>query len=182
MKKTLLGGVVGGLIIFIWQAISHMAFNLHEPSQKYSPGQDSVLIALKTHIKNPGGYILPRMKDELSMDQMESFTQSIQGKPWAIIRYYDAYEVDMLSNMLRGAVVNILLAILLIWIIKHLKNPTRGLIIRLSIVVGFMAFANVAYTEHIWYPVFDLRAQLIDAVVGWALCGIWLGWLFKRKI
>jgi hypothetical protein len=182
MKKTIIGGLIGGIIIFIWQALSHMAFNLHEPNQQYSVGQDSVLASLKTHIKDPGGYIIPRMKDELSMDQMESYTKSIQGKPWAIIRYYEANEVDMESKMLPGETVNILLAILLIWIIQHLKNPTRGLIIKLSLVVGFIAFANVSYTEHIWYPVFDLRAQLIDAVVGWGLCGIWLGWLFKRKI
>ncbi|MEK6546707.1 MAG: hypothetical protein AABZ56_00170 [Bacteroidota bacterium] len=174
MKKNLLGALVGGLIIFIWQALSHMAFNLHEPNQKFSAGQDSVLIAIKTHLKEPGGYILPRMQNELSMEEMESFTKSIQGKPWAMVRFYKSYDIDMTSNMLRGLAVNILLAFLLIWIINRLKVPSSKTIFTLSIVVGFIAFSNISYTEHIWYPVFDLRAQLIDAIVGWGLCGFWL--------
>ncbi len=174
MKKNLLGALVGGLIIFIWQALSHMAFNLHEPNQKFSAGQDSVLTAIKTHLKEPGGYILPRMQNELSMEEMESFTKSIQGKPWAMVRFYKSYDIDMTSNMLRGLAVNILLAFLLIWIINRLKVPSSKTIFTLSIVVGFIAFSNISYTEHIWYPVFDLRAQLIDAIVGWGLCGFWL--------
>ncbi len=182
MKKNLLGALVGGLILFVWQALSHMAFNLHEPNQKYSTGQDSVLAAIKTHIKEPGGYIIPRMKDELSMEQMEAFTKSIEGKPWAMVRYYQTREIDMGSNMARGLIVNILLAILLIWVIQNLKNPTKGLILRVSLVVGFIAFTNISYTEHIWYPVFDLRAQLMDAFVGWGLTGLWLGyWMTKRN-
>ena len=182
MKKTLIGGIVGGIIIFIWQALSQMAFNLHEPSQKYSAGQDSVLIALSKHLKEPGGYMLPRMKEMLSMEEMDKFTQSIQGKPWAIVRYYPSNNTNMGSNMIRSLVVDILLVILLIWIINQLRVPSKGLIIRLSLVVGFIAFTNVAYTEHIWYPVFDIRASLIDALVSWGLCGIWLGyWMTKRS-
>lgn len=116
------------------------------------------------------------------MEEMEKFTKSIQGKPWAIVRYYPSNDTNMSSNMIRGLIVNILLAMLLIWIIQQLKVPTKGLIFRLSLVVGFIAFTNVAYTEHIWYPVFDIRASLIDALASWGLCGLWLGyWMTKRS-
>lgn len=181
MKKTLIGGFVGGLIIFFWQAFSQMAFNLHEPAQKYSSNQDSVLIALSKHLKEPGGYMLPRMKEMLSMEEMDKFNQSIQGKPWAIVRYYPSYQVGMGSNMLRNLIVDIFLVVLLIWIISNLKSPSKGLIIRLSLVMGFFAFTNVVYTEHIWYPLYDIRASLIDALVSWGLCGTWLGYWMTRK-
>ena len=43
MKKQIIGALVGGLLIFFWQTLSHVAFNLHEPVQRYTANQDSVL-------------------------------------------------------------------------------------------------------------------------------------------
>ena len=79
--------------------------------------------------------------------------------------------------------VTVLMAFfLVVWIISKLKIPRKSTIVGISIVIGFIAFCNTSYTEHIWYPVFDLRAQLIDAVVAWGLCGLWLSRYFGQKI
>jgi hypothetical protein len=43
MKKVIIGSLVGGLIIFMWQTMSHVAFNLHEPVQQYTAKQDTIL-------------------------------------------------------------------------------------------------------------------------------------------
>jgi hypothetical protein len=51
----------------------------------------------------------------------------------------------------------------------------------MAICIGLISFSNTVYTEHVWYPVFDVRAQLVDAVLGWAIVGIWLGYWINRR-
>jgi hypothetical protein len=87
----------------------------------------------------------------------------------------------MTMNMIRGFAVDILIVFILVWIISKLKIPRRSTIVGVSVAIGFMAFCSTSYTEHIWYPVYDLRAQLIDAVVAWGLCGFWLSRYFGQK-
>jgi hypothetical protein len=181
MKKVIIGSLVGGLIIFIWQTLSHVALNLHEPVQKHTAKQDSILTYLNKIELEPGGYMLPRMSSNQSMEELEGFTKSITGKPWARVFYYSSYKTDMTMNMIRGFVVDVFMVFLLVWIISKLKIPRKSTIVSISIVIGLIAFCNITYTEHIWYPVFDLRAQLIDAVVAWGLCGLWLSRYFGQK-
>ena len=182
MKRSMIGALLGGLILFLWQTLSQVAFNLHESTQQYTPAQDSVLIDLAKRLEKPGGYMLPRMAPGQPMEAMESFTKNATGKPWAAIRYYGAYEMNWGMSLARSLTLNIFVVFLLIWIINRLKAPSKQTILSLSIVVGFIAFSNISYTEHIWYPVFDIRASLIDALASWGLCGIWLGyWMTKRS-
>jgi hypothetical protein len=181
MKKVIIGSLVGGLLIFIWQTLSHVAFNLHEPVQQYTAKQDSILTYLNKQELAPGGYILPRMSHNQSMEELEGFTKSIAGKPWARVIFYPSYKTDMTMNMVRGFVLDIFMVFLLVWIISKLKIPRRSTIVGVSVVIGLIAFCNTSYTEHIWYPVYDLRAQLIDSVVAWGLCGFWLSRYFGQK-
>ncbi len=43
MKKILIGGLVGGILLFVWQTISWTVANLHEKGQRYTASQDSIL-------------------------------------------------------------------------------------------------------------------------------------------
>lgn len=182
MKKTIIGALVGGLIIFFWQAASHVAFNLHEPSQMYTASQDTVLNVLTKHLKNEGGYILPRMENEQDMAQAEEFAKKATGKPWARIQYYTDYQISMQDNMIRGLVIDIFLVLLVIYLIKQFKTAKMRDILGLCLVLAILVFTNSPYTQHIWYPVFDLRAELIDLLVSWGLCGLWLGWYLPRRV
>jgi hypothetical protein len=181
MKKQIIGALVGGLLIFFWQTLSHVAFNLHEPVQRYTSNQDSVLTYLSSHIKEPGGYMLPRMSNNQSMEELEGFTKAMAGKPWARVILYENYDTDMLDNMIRGLIVDIFIVFLFIWIVGKLRMPTKRTIMYLALSIGLISFSNTVYTEHVWYPVFDLRAQLFDALVGWSIVGMWLGYWINRR-
>jgi predicted cobalt transporter CbtA len=43
MKKLIIGGLVGGILLFLWQTLSWTVLNLHAKEYQQAPAQDSVL-------------------------------------------------------------------------------------------------------------------------------------------
>jgi TM2 domain-containing membrane protein YozV len=72
MKKTIIGAIVGGIIIFLWQFLSWGVLNLHEAQQKYTPKQDSILAYLGTQFTEDGAYLMPTFAPGTSRDEMGS--------------------------------------------------------------------------------------------------------------
>ena len=71
MKKTIIGAIVGGLIIFAWQFLSWGALNLHQSQQQYTPKQDSILSYLGTQFSEDGAFMLPTFAPGSSNEEME---------------------------------------------------------------------------------------------------------------
>ncbi|MBH2003935.1 MAG: hypothetical protein I8H66_04525 [Sphingobacteriia bacterium] len=181
MKKTIIGSIVGALILFMWQFLSWTTLDLHRPMQEYTPKQDSILAFLSANLDKEGGYYMPGVPKGTSFEEMEKLTAASVGKPWVSIQYHHALEYNMGLSMTRGFLVDVLLVWMLIWILgKFAKNDFTTSFFA-SLILGIFAYLSSNYTLHIWYPLFDIRAYLIDAVVAWGLTGIWLGWWLNRK-
>lgn len=181
MKKSIIGALVGAVIIFLWQFLSWGVTELHRPGNEYTPKQDSILSYLNTQFSDDGQYMLPGMPRGLSMEEQKKLSAAAAGKPWAQVSYHKAMNIDMGGNMARGFIVNIIMVWLACWIFAKLNSPSFSTIVFASLFIGLIAFINVAYTYHIWYQTKDIRAYLVDAVVSWGLTGTWLGWWLRRK-
>jgi hypothetical protein len=181
MKKILIGGIVGGILLFAWQTVSWTVANLHEKGQQYTEKQDSILSYFNSIGLAEGGYMIPREKAGASMEDMEKVMADMKGKPWAKITYYSAYNVNMGMNMARGVLSNIIIACLLCWLFAKIGSGSFSTYLIGSIIIGIICFTNGPYTGHIWYPLFDINAHLIDALASWGLVGLWLGWWMSRK-
>ncbi len=181
MKKIIIGAIVGGILIFAWQTASWVALQLHDKGLAYTDKQDQVLKSLSTEGLTPGSYMLPRPAPGTPMDQHEAFMKNYEGKPWAKISYYPEWKVSMAANIIRGLTANIFMVFLLCWILSKFIPTSFRNYFTATIFTGIIAFINQPYTGHIWYPLHDLTAFLIDTIVAWGLCGIWLGWWFSRK-
>ena len=180
MKKSLIGAIVGGIIIFIWQFLSWTILNLHQPAQRYTEKQDAILPVLNSNLEE-GGYFLPTIPENSSMEEHQKAMKEAVGKPWATIQYHKSMEDKMVMNMVRGALVNILMVWLLCWVLIRINKPSFSTILTASLITGLIIFLNSAYTMHIWYQSFDLMAHFIDAIVSWGAAGLWLGWWLSRN-
>lgn len=181
MKKILIGGLVGGIILFAWQTVSWTVANLHAKGQQYTAKQDSILTFLGNSGLAEGSYMLPVSAPGTSWDEMEKQMNASKGKPWAIIRYYQSMDINMGMNMAKGILSNIIIVCLLCWLFAQIGSKNFSTYFLGSIVIGLICFTNGAYTGHIWYPLQDINAYLIDALVSWGLVGIWLGWWMSKK-
>lgn len=181
MKKLLIGALVGGLLVFIWQTLSWTVLNLHAKSYQYTTSQDSILSNLSSHFSEDGQYLLPNLPRESSMDDMTKFGEANKGKPWAIVSYHKSYDMNMGANIVRGLLTQILAVFLLCWILVKIPNAGLSTIILSSIFVGLIGFMFIPYSEYIWYKFPGAAINLLDAVLSWGLCGVWLGWWLRRN-
>src|SRR5688572_12529565 len=120
MKKILIGGLVGGILLFAWQTISYAVANLHDKGQQYTSKQDSILQFLNNSGLEEGTYFMPRLQNENSSEEKEKFMKEVDGKPWAQLSYYKAWNMNMGMNMARGALTNIIIVCLLAWIFSKM--------------------------------------------------------------
>lgn len=181
MKKLIIGAIVGGILLFIWQSLSFTLLDLHGKAFQYTPRQEAIMASLNSLLTEDGQYFLPRAEDESNTEQREAMTKNSQGKPWAMISYHKSMDMNMGMNMIRGLLIDIVAIAMFCWIVSKMDSPTMGKILTASVFTGLIVFFTASYTAHIWYETFDLMAHFMDAIVGWGLVGIWLGWWYSRK-
>lgn len=183
MKRSIIGAIVGGIILFLWQFLTWGPLNLHEAQQKYTPKQDSILSYLNAQFSEDGAYMMPTFKPGTPRKEMEDQMKAMEGKPWASVVYHKAMPgMDkMYMNMGRSLVVDILAVWLLCWLLGKITMPSFGTVFLGSLGTGFIVFLTSPYLMHIWYGSFDIMAHLTDNLVSWGITGLWLGWWLRRK-
>jgi hypothetical protein len=184
MKRTIIGALVGAALIFIWQALSWMMLDLHAPAHKYTPNEGAILQTLAANLPEEGGYMLPGMPSHYTREQCDSLMAASDGKPYAMIQYHKSNKAStsaMTMNMVRGFLSNFIMLLLLLWILNRITLRSFSTIFIACLAVGLITFINQPYTGHIWYEFFDIWGYLVDSIVSWGLCGLWLGWWLNRR-
>jgi uncharacterized membrane protein len=180
-KHWIIGSIVGAIIVFAWQALSWTVIGVHDDQMKYTPAQDEILTLLNSKITEEGLYSMPSGATEKeAMDAAEKN----EGKPWATVIYHKEYHMKMASRMIRGFLVDLFLVISLIYVLtRGGAVPVARRVFAGSVAWGLAFFLAGIYTGHIWFdlPWHMIKGDLIDNVVAWSLCGIWLGWWLNRK-
>jgi hypothetical protein len=183
MKKWLIGSLVGGVIVFLWQFLSWTMLGIHDNAAKYHPAQDSIVSYLSSVIKEDGAYMLPTVKPGASNKDYEELVEKLEGKPWASLIYHTSYSYDMVRQMTRGFLVDVFLVFTLIYILTRGGVPTPVRVVAGSVAVGLFTFLWGPYMGHNWFhlPMNMILGDLLDALVAWGLTGLWLGWWLNRK-
>jgi hypothetical protein len=179
MKKMLIGALVGGLILFIWQFLSWSMLNVHGANNKHTANQDAILEALAENLEEDGMYFLPNVAPGASQEEYQEAMKDFDGKPWAQINYHSSFSNNMTMNMIRGYTIDFLSVLLLCWILLQFSNLTFTNALLSSLAVGFIGYLTVNYLNSIWYEQSTI-GDLIDVIVGWGLTGSWLGWWLRR--
>lgn len=181
MKKLIIGAIVGGILTFAWQTLSWTALELHRSANDYTPKQDSILQFLNSQLTEDGSYFLPTYPMSASSDEKAKIMEDNMGKPWVQLSYHKAYDANMGMNIIRGLLTSILMVALVIWILQKMTSPSFQTIFLSCLAVGLVGYIHFPYSTYIWYRSADIRAHLLDAVMMWGLCGLWLGWWLRRS-
>ena len=181
MKKTIIGALVGAVIIFMVQFLCWTVLNVHYKQQQYTPKQDAILEAINAQEIQSGQYFIPSLPKGSPMDEQNKLASAREGKPWAVVAYHRALHMNMGLNMAKAFGVDLLVTLLLCWILMKINAPSFGTIFLASLFTGFIVFLNSPFTYHIWYETPGQLANIIESSAEFGITGIWLGWWLRRK-
>lgn len=181
MKKLVIGALVGGLLVFIWQTLSWTVLMRHASEYQKAPGQEAILQALNSNLTADGQYVLPGMDADASMEEQQKAMDDMKGKPWAVVTYHKSYDTNMGTNIVRNLLVDLIAVFLVCWVLLKNANSTFSATFLSTLIFGLVGYLFIPYSMVIWYKTPGGVSNLIDTLIAWGLCGLWLGWWLNRK-
>lgn len=140
---------------------------------------------LSSQLPGEGQYMLPRFSPQATPEEQQKQTEALEGKPWAIITYHGAYELNMVKPVIRGFIISFICVLLVCLVIRRFDTAYKNFLSIFTSVLtfGVICFLFVWYNQHNWFQTSweVLWGELIDNLAGWGLCGVWLGWWYKRN-
>lgn len=102
MKKVILGGVLGGVVLFIWGALSHMVLPIGEMGIQSLPAEEALLPAMRSAIHSPGLYFFPGMGagGHPSPEEQKAWEEKYEAGPTGILVYHPGGQAAMDSRQM----------------------------------------------------------------------------------
>ena len=184
MKRTLIAGILGGVIAFVWGAIAHMnplteTLGLSMMNEK----EDAVLAALKSNLQQPGLYFFPGMDMTKAMtkEQEAAWTAKYKAGPAGLVLYNPNPGAPMEPRQL---VVEFVATVLCGLIAASILSATVGsLMCRASMVamIGLFGWLAISVSQWNWFgfPFGFIALDAIDQVIGWLLAGFLMAKMIK---
>lgn len=169
-KRILLAGILGGVALFFWGGLSHMALGLGEVGVQGLPQQQATLNGMKASIENPGLYYYPQGdgKGHLSPTEMNG--------PWGILIYHPSGASFAMSRYLTNeCILNIVQALIAAFLLS-LATGLGGYVSRVGFVagVGLLAAMGISVEYWNWYgfPANYTVATVADKFIGFLIVGL----------
>ena len=177
MKRIVLAALVGGLLMFVWGAVSHMATPLGEAGFKSIPSttEAPVIEALRANVPDDGLYMFPGMDQLARGDEkaQEEWMRRYAAGPSGLLIYHPQGGATLGPKLLATELLtNILAVALAAWAAAHARTFGR----RLALVTAFglAAWLSIEASYWNWYgfPTTYVLAQLVDQVAGFFFAGL----------
>jgi len=192
-KKIVLGGIIGGVLMFIWSAVAHMLLPIGTMGIKAIPNEDAVLSVMKSNITEPGFYFFPgegiMQAESGSKEQqdaaMEAWKKKYEAGPRGIMVYHPTGESPMSPRQLiyegLSDVVGALIAAFLLSLATLRVKSFAGRVGFVAL-LGALAWILIEFSYWNWYgfPPAYVTGTLIDQVVGMAFAGIGIAMVFRK--
>lgn len=173
--RIIAAGVLGGIIMFGWGAVSHMATPIGEMGKHNLPAEEALLPALKTDIPKHGFYLFPGMDPKDRSDAaMKALCDKYKAGPHGVLVFNPVGSELMMSKLLTiECLSNILAALLAAVVIAGVRAPYLCRVMA-AVAIGVTGWVSLDVSYWNWYDFPDqvILGSLIDQGVGWLLSGL----------
>jgi len=183
--KKIIGAIVGGLIVFIWSAISHTVLPIGEAGFKVIPPEKETVImeTFKSTITEDGFYFFPGydISKKMTPEEQKIWEEKYQSGPTGLLLIHPRGSSLMSSwHLFMEFLTNILAAFIGALLLGYISAAylTRVLMVAL---LGLFGWFSISLSYWIWYgfPGSFILAEGFDQVVGWFLAGLAMAKIVK---
>jgi hypothetical protein len=181
MKKMLIAALVGGLLMFAWSAVAHLATSLGTTGVSVLPptAEQGVISGLKSGLKEPGFYYFPGKDNWPHPSKADDTTQEAKAKsgPEGILiaapvgKGMDGFALKLAQEALFDVICGLVMAVVLMHVPKSMGYLRRA---GIGALLGAYGAVDIDGSYHTFYgfPASYFGAQLIMAVVGAFVAGL----------
>lgn len=188
MKGILIGGLLGGLVVFFWGFVAHTMLPLGETGmvEATTAQQDAVLASVKDNFQAGAGiYVVPMdMAAMTDKTKAKVYGERLLANPYAFV-VYQPRGMDTLNHMGSNLAIewatNTVAALLVAFLVSF-AAVGYGSRVMLVLVTGIFGWVANAVPMWNWYrfPTDFTVAALIEQGLGWLLAGLAIAWALKR--
>jgi len=189
--KILLAGILGGVVMFIWTSIAHMALPLGEAGLREIPNESAVLSAMQSNIgEQTGLYIFPgpgvgkNATRQEKNEAMKHMGEKMATNPSGILMYH-APGRPMAFGKLLGIEfgTELLEAILVVFLLAQTSIASFAGRVGFVLVAGILASiaTNVSYWNWYGFPCVYTASYMLIQIIGFFLVGIVAAFVLRKN-
>jgi len=189
--RVLLAGILGGIVMFIWTSIAHMALPMGEAGISEIPNEAAVLNAMQTNIgDNTGLYVFPGLgvgknasRQERS-EAMKHMDEKIAANPSGFLMYHAPGRPFALGKSLGIEFgTELLESILVVFLLAQARVPSFAGRVGFVLVAGILSAiaTNVSYWNWYGFPGVYTGSYIFIQIVGFFLVGIVAGIILRKR-
>jgi len=184
MKKNLLAGLVGGLIMFAWGFIYWGLTGAGASTVKNTLNDDAMAAALRTNLTDRGVYVVPSRPATMDQAAMDLYTKKYEQGPIALI-IYDPMGSHLMTpgQMIGGFLLGVLACCVAAWFLSRSTATTSTYFARVAFcgMFGILISLSTHLVNWNWmgYPLDYVTKWIADSVIGWLLAGLGIAAIVK---
>lgn len=189
--KIVLGGVLGGIVMFIWTSIAHMALPLGEAGIREVPNESAVLSAMQSALGGETGlYIFPgpgvgkNATREEKNEAMKHMAEKVATNPSGILMYHAPGRPFTFGKWLTIEFgTELLEAILVVFLLAQTRIVSFAGRVGFVVVAGILAAVttNVSYWNWYGFPSAYTASYMLIEIVGFFLVGMTAALLLRKR-
>jgi hypothetical protein len=190
-KRILLAGILGGIAMFIWTSIAHMALPLGEAGIREIPNEQAVLGAMQTNIGQQSGLYLfpgfgvgPNPTRQQRSEAMKHMGERLASNPSGILMYHPPGRAVMMGRLLGIEFATELLeSILVVFLLAQTGLVSFGARVGFVTVSGILAAiaTNISYWNWYGFPSVYTASYMFIQIVGFHCVGLVAALVFGRN-
>ena len=185
--RVLVAGLIGGILMFLWGVVAHMALGLGNVGLKQPASESVVLSTLHEGLGDKAGvYILPSLDPKKMGDAAEviAYQQQAIRSPYAWVVYLpQGDDMTRMGPQIGRQWASDTLSALALAFVMGLAG--LGFRRRLALAAVAVAFAWLSTMVPYWnwyrFPLDFTWAALIEQLIGWLIAGAAMAWWLGRS-